>query len=426
MSASLSHDVATSGPVRRNWARRLVQRNGWVLGIVGLLLALLGAERAVHPTLNAFDLQSLVDGALPLALAAMGQAAVVLSGGIDLSVGPMMSLVNVASALLMAHADLPAAVVIGLLLVVAAAVAGGLTGIAITATGMPDIVATLASGFVWAGLALHLMPIPGGGAPAAFAGLMTGQFGPGLPAGLVVILAALAVWLPVRRSRLGLAMYAVGSSRPAAYLSGVDVTQARIAAYVLGGVFTALGGALTLASLQFTSGVPVVPEPIHQIGSGTILGYVPLNLLVWAPLSLALMLGLRRSGFGRLIYAVGDNPLACRLSGVRVWQVLLGAYIISGVLSTIAGVLLVGYTNAADLNLATPYLLPSVAAVVIGGTSILGGRGGYGGTILGALILTVLDSLLTILNISQAGKQMLYGAIVLGLAWLHTRASERD
>ena len=248
MSASLSRDVATSGPARRNWPRRLVQRNGWVLGIVGLLLALLGAERAVHPTLNAFDLQSLVDGALPLALAAMGQAAVVLSGGIDLSVGPMMSLVNVASALLMAHADLPAAVLIGLLLVVAASVAGGLTGIAITATGMPDIVATLASGFVWAGLALHLMPIPGGGAPAAFAGLMTGQFGPGLPAGLVVILAALAVWLPVRRSRLGLAMYAVGSSRPAAYLSGVDVTQARVAAYVLGGVFTALGGLALTAS----------------------------------------------------------------------------------------------------------------------------------------------------------------------------------
>ena len=211
------------------------------------------------------------------------------------------------------------------------------------------------------------------------------------------------------------------------FVNGIGVGVFRVQPLIMTlGMAGVLGGALTLASLQFTSGVPVVPEPIHQIGSGTILGYVPLNLLVWAPLSLALMLGLRRSGFGRLIYAVGDNPLACRLSGVRVWQVLLGAYIISGVLSTIAGVLLVGYTNAADLNLATPYLLPSVAAVVIGGTSILGGRGGYGGTILGALILTVLDSLLTILNISQAGKQMLYGAIVLGLAWLYTRAGEGD
>jgi ribose transport system permease protein len=106
---------------------------------------------------------------------------------------------------------------------------------------------------------------------------------------------------------------------------------------------------------------------------------------------------------------------------VRAWQVLLATYVLCGLLSALAGVLLVGYTDAADLNLATPYLLESVAAVVIGGTSILGGSGGYMGTILGALILTVLDSLLTILNVSQALKQMLYGVIILGLAWVYAR-----
>jgi ribose transport system permease protein len=185
-----------------------------------------------------------------------------------------------------------------------------------------------------------------------------------------------------------------------------------------------LGGALTLASLQFTSGIPVVPEFVHQLGAGTILGYLPLNTVVWAPLSAILVIGLQRSGLGRLMYAVGDNPLACQLAGVRVWQVLLVTYVLGAMLSTLAGLLLVGYTNAADLNLATPYLLPSVAAVVIGGTSILGGSGGYAGTILGALILTVLDSLLTILDISQAGKQMLYGGIVLGLACVYARTAE--
>jgi ribose transport system permease protein len=317
MSASLSHDGGTRGPARKNGPRRLVQRNGWVLGIVGLLLVLLGVERAVHPTLNAFDLQSLMDGALPLALAAMGQAAVVLSGGIDLSVGPMMGLVNVVSAMLMAHADFPAALVIGLLLLVAAALAGGLTGIVITATGVPDIVATLASGFVWAGLALHLMPIPGGGAPPTFAGLMTGQFGPGMPAGLVVVLAALAVWLPLRRSRLGLAMYAVGSSRPAAYLSGVNVTRARIAAYVLGGGFTALGG---LA------------------------------------------------------------PTASTSSG-----------------------------NAAS---GTSYTLTSVAAVVLGGVSLTGGRGGMLGPLAAALILTLINTMLTFLGVDPNFSLVIQGAIV--------------
>mgnify|MGYP003290843500 CR=1 FL=1 len=123
--------------------------------------------------------------------------------------------------------------------------------------------------------------------------------------------------------------------------------------------------------------------------------------------------------------AVGDNPLACRLAGVRVWQVLLVVYVLCAILAAIGGVLYVGLTNAADLQLATPYLLPSVAAVVIGGTSIFGGVGGYAGTIMGAIILVVLDSLLTLLDASQAVKQILYGAIILLLAWLYATSTKR-
>jgi ribose transport system permease protein len=147
---------------------------------------------------------------------------------------------------------------------------------------------------------------------------------------------------------------------------------------------------------------------------------------VWAPLAALIILGLRYSGYGRMLYAVGDNPLACRLAGVRVWQVLVVVYALSGMLSALAGVLLLGFNNNADLGLATPFLLPSVAAVVIGGTSILGGFGGYGGTILGALILTVLDSLLTILNAEQGVKQILYGAIIVALAGIYARATGGD
>jgi ribose transport system permease protein len=124
-----------------------------------------------------------------------------------------------------------------------------------------------------------------------------------------------------------------------------------------------------------------------------------------------------------MIYAVGDNPVAARLGGVRVWQVQLFVYATCGVLSALGGILLVGFNNAADLGIGAPFLLPSVAAVVIGGTSIFGGSGGYAGTIFGALILTVLDSLLTILNASQATRQILYGLIVLGLAAIYARTS---
>jgi ribose transport system permease protein len=95
------------------------------------------------------------------------------------------------------------------------------------------------------------------------------------------------------------------------------------------------------------------------------------------------------------------------------------------VCASIAGLLLVGLTNAADLGLANSYLLPSVAAVVIGGTSIFGGLGTYSGTIMGALILTVLDSFLTLLNAEQSVKQILYGAIILALAALYARSSRR-
>jgi ribose transport system permease protein len=108
-----------------------------------------------------------------------------------------------------------------------------------------------------------------------------------------------------------------------------------------------------------------------------------------------------------------------------VWQVLLLVYVLCAILAAIGGVLYVGLTNAADLQLATPYLLPSVAAVVIGGTSIFGGIGGYSGTIMGAIILVVLDSLLTLLDATQAFKQILYGLIILALAWLYATSTRR-
>ena len=147
---------------------------------------------------------------------------------------------------------------------------------------------------------------------------------------------------------------------------------------------------------------------------------------MWAPIAALIILGLRYSGIGRMIYAIGDNPEACRLAGVRVWQLQVFVYGTCGLLSALAGVLLVGFNNAADLGIGAPFLLPSVAAVVIGGTSIFGGLGGYSGTILGALILTVLDSLLVILNATAAARQIIYGLIVLTLAALYARIATSD
>ncbi|MCB0059531.1 MAG: ABC transporter permease, partial [Caldilineaceae bacterium] len=112
-------------------------------------------------------------------------------------------------------------------------------------------------------------------------------------------------------------------------------------------------------------------------------------------------------------------------AGVRVWQVRITAYMLSGVLGSIAGILLAGRTGAVDLQLAGAFLLPSVAAAVIGGTSIFGGVGSYTGTILGALILSVLNSMLTFLNVGQAIQQLVYGLIVLALAWGYAGLTRR-
>jgi ribose transport system permease protein len=166
-----------------------------------------------------------------------------------------------------------------------------------------------------------------------------------------------------------------------------------------------------------------VPASLRTLGTGTFLGVIPYSFAVFVPVAAIILLGLRRTGYGRLLYAVGDNPVAARLSGARAWQVLIVLYVISALLAGIAGFLISGLTNVASVTLADSYVLPSVAAAVIGGTSIMGGRGGYGGTILGALILTVISALLSSLGYPEAVRQVLYGAIIVVVAAAYTRVT---
>ena len=147
---------------------------------------------------------------------------------------------------------------------------------------------------------------------------------------------------------------------------------------------------------------------------------------IWLLVSLIVLFILARTGLGRLIYAIGDNAQSARLAGVKVWQVQVTTYVMCAILGGIGGIILGGQSGAVALSLANSFLLPSVAAVVIGGTSIMGGIGGYKGTMMGTLILTLLSSLLTTINSSEAVKQMIYGAIVLALAWTYAKISENS
>jgi len=206
---------------------------------------------------------------------------------------------------------------------------------------------------------------------------------------------------------------------------GVGVFRVHPLIMTLGMSFVVLGlsNVWQLEMVQTGAGVP---PALRTLGAGTFFDVAPQSLLVFIPVMLLILIGLRRTGYGRLLYAIGDNPVAARLSGAKAWQVLIVLYVISALLAGIAGLLLSGLTNTASVSLADSSLLPSIAAAVIGGTSIMGGRGGYGGAIVGALILTVLTALLTVLGLPEPTRQVVFGSIIIAVAALYTRVTSES
>jgi ribose transport system permease protein len=203
---------------------------------------------------------------------------------------------------------------------------------------------------------------------------------------------------------------------------GVGVFRVHPLIMTLGMSFVVLGLA-NVWQLKMVQTGAGVPPALRTLGAGTFFDVVPQSLLVFVPVMLYILLTLRRTGYGRLLYAIGDNPIAARLSGAKGWQVLTVLYMLSGILAGIAGLLLSGLTNTASVALANSSVLPSIAAAVIGGTSIMGGRGGFGGAIIGALILTVLAALLTVLGLPEASRQIVFGAIIVIVAAAYTRVT---
>jgi ribose transport system permease protein len=246
-----------------------------------------------------------------------------------------------------------------------------------------------------------------------------------LSVGSVASMSGFLVATLVSDQGLGFAIAAaVTAAALAGLLTGIGVGVFRVHPLIMslgmGLVVFGLANAWQLVMVQTGGGTP--PE-LRTLGTGSFLGIVPQSLVVFLPVAVLILGGLRRSGYGRLLYAIGDNPIAARLSGARSWQVLVVLYIISAVLAAIAGFILSGLTNVASVTLADSYVLPSVAAAVIGGTSIMGGRGGYGGTLIGALILTVISSLLSSLGYPEAVRQVLFGSIIVAVAAAYTRVT---
>jgi ribose transport system permease protein len=299
--------------------QRLFGRHPSLVGMPALLIAFLVFTVAIHPDFGAFDAQSLSMGALPLALAAAAQAAVVLSGGIDLSVGSVMAVANVLAASTMQNATFGQSLVIAVLILIAGALQGVANGLIVVLSRIPDVVVTLTTGFIWGGVALLIMEKPGGGAPPEFLALGAGVFlTDWVPSGIILLIIAVAViWIPVARSRLGLLIYATGSDKVAAFRSGVNVERTRFMAYVIGGLFSAVGG----LAITMTTGI--------------------------------------------------GAPLA-------------GVY----------------------------YTLSGLAAVVIGGVSLNGGRGGMVGPVIAAFVLTLIPTDLIFMNIDPNYGQVIQGTLI--------------
>jgi ribose transport system permease protein len=155
--------------------------------------------------------------------------------------------------------------------------------------------------------------------------------------------------------------------------------------------------------------------------SGSLVFGIPGVIFLWLLLGGAMWLTLQRTAYGRRLFAVGTNRVTAKLSGVRVPSVLVLTYSLSGMLAALGGVVLLGYTEQVFLNLGDPYTLPSVAAVVVGGTLLAGGVGSYVGTMAGALVLTLLTSLLTALDLPESARLIVYGVTLLLLLSLYGR-----
>jgi ribose transport system permease protein len=244
----------------------------------------------------------------------------------------------------------------------------------------------------------------------------------------VASVATASAYLMATHSAFGVApaiLYGLAVGLFVGLLNGIGVALLRVQPLVMTlGTGLMTEGMLVVYSQKKMAEAPRVPQFIEDLGAGKFLGGIPNDLIVWVPIAIILIFVLRRTGFGRLLYAIGDNSKACTLAGIRVWRILLINYVTCGLLAAVAGLIIVGGTDSAELRLAEVYLLPSVAAVIIGGTSIFGGRGGYSGTIVGALILTVLNSILTLLDVPESVRQILYGAIILLLAAAYTRLTD--
>lgn len=253
--------------------------------------------------------------------------------------------------------------------------------------------------------------------------IISGYEGVDLSVGAVVTLGAILVFRLVDGQNAmilpGL-LAALASGAVIGFLNGIGIIYVRIPPLVMTLGMTAVVQGLILIVTRGVMQGGVAPLMARLIRQPLIFN-IPGIVFFWLLLGALMWLLLERTPFGKRVFAVGVNRVAASLSGVRVPWVVVLTYTLSGLLAALTGFVLLGYTGRVFLRLGEPYTLPSVAAVVIGGTLLSGGYGSYWGTMAGALVLTLITSLLTTLQLAEAWRLVVYGATLLVLLLFYGR-----
>lgn len=203
--------------------------------------------------------------------------------------------------------------------------------------------------------------------------------------------------------------------------NGAGVAYLRLPSMVVTLAVNAIAQGLMVVHTGGFSPQDASSPAMRFLATGHDLFGIPNALIVWAALGAGTVFLLTRTTFGRVVYAIGNRERAAYLSGARTRLVVLATFAVAGGLSAFGGVLLAGYSSKAAQAMGDPYLLPAIAAVVLGGTSILGGRGNYIGTVAGVILITLLQSILSVMQIEEWCRHMTYGVVIVGMLLIYGR-----
>lgn len=207
------------------------------------------------------------------------------------------------------------------------------------------------------------------------------------------------------------------------FVNGVGVAYLRVPSMIFTLGVDAVAQGLMIVRTGGSAPQDMATPGMHELATGHLVPGIPNAVWIWIAIGAATVFVLNRTTFGRAVYGIGNREQAAYLSGLRTQRVVLIAFMLSGGLSAFAGALLAGYSTKAYQGMGDPYLLPAIAAVVLGGTSILGGRGSYLGTTAGVILITLLQSILSVMQIADSGRQVIYGVVILAMLLLYGRSA---